>query len=113
MSRPSLVGKHARVIQGPRRTPVPREGFVGEVVDFSDAGNVYLVKFVSIGERWVEADNLERVDAPRLTRRKGHDPVHTFRASADLVAEARRVGEQQGESLSDVIRAALERYVRD
>ena len=47
-----------------------------------------------------------------MTRRKGHDPVHTFRASADLVAEARRVAEEQGESLSDVVRAALERYVK-
>lgn len=45
-------------------------------------------------------------------RRKGHDPVHTFRASAELVAEARRVAGERGESLSDIIRAALVRYVK-
>ena len=47
-----------------------------------------------------------------MNRRKGHDPVHTFRASAELVAEARAVAESRGESLSDVIRAALVRYVK-
>ena len=47
-----------------------------------------------------------------MKRRKGHDPVHTFRASADLVAEARRVGAQAGdETLSDVVRAALAEYI--
>jgi predicted DNA-binding protein len=47
------------------------------------------------------------------TRRKGHDPVHAFRASAELVAEARRLAKDRGESMSDVIRSALERYVND
>ena len=47
-----------------------------------------------------------------MTRRKGHDPVHTFRASADLVAEARRVGAGDGDTtLSDVVRQALAEYI--
>jgi len=50
--------------------------------------------------------------APDRRRRRGHDPVHTFRAPADLVADARKVAESRGESLSDVIRAALARYVK-
>jgi predicted transcriptional regulator len=47
-----------------------------------------------------------------VSRRKGHDPVHAFRASAELVAEARRLAESRGESVSDIVRAALERYVK-
>ena len=47
-----------------------------------------------------------------MNRRKGHDPVHTFRASAELVAEARNVAESRGESVSDIVRAALQRYVK-
>jgi len=47
-----------------------------------------------------------------VTRRKGHDPVHTFRAPADLVTEARRVGADDGDdTLSDVVRVALAEYV--
>lgn len=47
-----------------------------------------------------------------MARRKGHDPVHTFRAPAELVTEAKSVAESRGESVSDVIRRALERYVK-
>jgi predicted transcriptional regulator len=46
-----------------------------------------------------------------MTRRKGHDPAHAFRAPAELVAEARRIAAARDETLSAVIRAALERYV--
>lgn len=46
-----------------------------------------------------------------MPRRKGHDPVHTFRASEELVSEARRVAADRNESLSDVVRLSLERYV--
>lgn len=47
-----------------------------------------------------------------MTRRKGHDPVFTFRAPAEGVAEALRVGAEEGdETLSAVVRRALEEYI--
>jgi hypothetical protein len=39
-------------------------------------------------------------------------PVHSFRAAAELVAAARRKASERGETLSDIIRRALERYVK-
>jgi hypothetical protein len=39
-------------------------------------------------------------------------PVHSFRAAADLVAAAKAKAVARGETLSDVIRRALERYVK-
>jgi predicted transcriptional regulator len=39
-------------------------------------------------------------------------PLRTFRAPDDLWQRARAVAAVRDESLSDVIRAALERYVR-
>ena len=48
-----------------------------------------------------------------MTRRRGHDPVHTFRAPDALVAEVRRAAEESGESVSDIVRRALENYLRE
>jgi len=39
-------------------------------------------------------------------------PVWTFRAAADLVMRAKEKAAARGETLSDVIRRALERYVK-
>lgn len=39
-------------------------------------------------------------------------PVHSFRVEDDLWNEAVRVATERGESLSDVLRKALTRYVK-
>lgn len=40
------------------------------------------------------------------------DPLRNFRAPESLWAQAKAVASMRGESLSDVLRAALERYVK-
>lgn len=42
----------------------------------------------------------------------GTPPAFAFRIPAELHAEARAIAEARGESLPEVVRAALERYVR-
>lgn len=42
----------------------------------------------------------------------GTPPAYAFRIPKELHAEARAIAEARGESLPEVVRAALERYVR-
>jgi predicted DNA-binding protein len=41
------------------------------------------------------------------------NPTHSVRVPDELWVAARRVADDRGETLADVIRAALERYVRE
>lgn len=51
-------------------------------------------------------------DTLRRVPNKPKTPLKSFRIPQELYQDAQRIAAERGESVSDVVRAALERYVK-
>ena len=71
----------------------------------------YLDKVTREAEAGYDLSKARRVGRPSLTGEGKHSPRVSFRVSDEVRAEAERVAEEQGKTVSQLAREALERYL--
>lgn len=73
--------------------------------------NDYLDQVIREAEAGYDLSKARRVGRPSLSGEGQQSPKVTFRVSEEVRAEAERVAEQQGKTVSQLAREALERYL--
>lgn len=71
----------------------------------------YLDRAVEDAEAGFELATARRVGRPSLTGDSRHSPRVSFRVSVEVRAKAERIADEQGKTVSQLAREALERYL--